>query len=790
MWGGGSVLGRLASRLGPLPKPVLGALDALTRLRRIRGAENTAADLLMGLGLLWRLREGRIIARVTPRGTFAVSAAAAAAALSTSRALYAGAGTASLNLTPLDRKRRTRATTSVRDNQTIKTRRRRQPPVTQLCDEGELRALSRLAAWANASYEVKPDTSLPRNDDGSGGGARILSGPFAATDTLPAYIVGVDEALNAIVVSIRGSTGWGEALVSMQAVPVDIAGGTAHRGILSAADALVSTLASGIAGASAPRRETLASLTARAGLVNTTTTKTTTLIMCGHSLGAAVASLAALRLQSCCVAQPSAFPFSKINAVTYCAPPCVSPALAKSMSKYTTVVVSGDDAVPRMHLGAVRRLRAELASVDWAQEIASALATATERSLRALTFGAIDTVVAIKVATAARELALGLSAAAVAPTALVLGVLGTSATRIVLALPVRAASLLAVTVDVIVEWVRASVSHIPDAAALRATGSALASAATAVAGVTGVLRRNISTASASASPPLAPTAAGITASVSTPETPFHWSDLVHCVPGRVIWVAYPGGVTTSTSRGRGGGDSAAPRTRALARAAKRAMALARTVPLSTAAATAANVATAAAAAAAGPPPQAKQRRRGAPLFLVVHYPDEGNSSRSKSGAKEKVHAVPVTAPRTAADMVGRMRPLWRRAALPAAYAVLAARLRRADKKAARLDAAAFAAECAAAYKIMDSGATAAGQAALASAERVAAAVGGRAKWPHRHLSLLEMSHSIFSDHLISTLQTRFELRMRRCHRYNNKNDNKQRRKGEGERVTVTAKGVI
>ena len=700
---------------------------------------------MMGLGLLWRLREGRIIARVAPRSAYAVSAAAAATALVTSRALYrAGAGaTAAAPHTTASRVHPPRVGEGL-GRTGAKAITQTQAPVTLLRDAGQMRALARLATWANASYEAKPDADgcLPA-------GARLLAGPFAATETLPVYVVGVDDALGAIVVSIRGSQGWGEALVSMQAVPVDVPGGTAHRGILAAADALVSTLATGVAGSAQPRRETIASLCARAGLPEGTAIPPS-LIMCGHSLGAAVASLSALRLQNLVdgtvtatvtatatatdaivIATPP-FPFSRAAAIAFCAPPCVSPALARSMSAFTTVIVSGDDAVPRMHFGAVRRLRAELATVDWAQELSAALAAGTARSVGALTFGVlkVDAVGALRLANAAKTIALRVVASAVAPTAHVLRAFSSGATTLIQLLPAGGAALLAVSVDVLVEWARASVGVAALPPARYATGSALASALAAIVGPT----------PPSLTEPTRDTDKSTSSAV-------HWPDFVHCVPGRIVWLAYPGAAVMKTPTPR-------LHRRAAAKRCRRA-------PTIMSAVAEPSIAPSAAAAAARPPPQAQPRsRRGHPLFLIVHHPDD--VEKRKSGI---ISAVPATASRTpvsASGGGGRVIPLWRRAALPGAFAVLAARLHRDDKKAARLDAAAFTAERGAAFKLMEAGGTAAGHAALYEAQRVAAAVGcgGRALWPHRHLSLLEMSHTVFSDHLISNVLVRFQRAVR------------------------------
>jgi hypothetical protein len=477
-------------------------VDAIASLRRSRGVENTAADVLMGFGLLWRLREAR--------------------------ALTSGGA--------LQRNDTRQLRASRRALRLARGSRAPQPsPVVMLRDEGELHALGRLAAWANIAYATSIEAAIAD----APAGARILAGPFEATDVLPAFLVGHDINLNAIVVAVRGSQGWSEALISLQAVPVAVAGGTAHAGMLSAADALVARLRAG-AGSALPPLATLLS----------NAVPGTSLVLTGHSLGAAVAALAALRLQTATT--------SPTTAVTFCAPPCVSPAVARSMRAYVTSAVHGDDAVPRMHLHAIRRLRAELSTVDWAAEFMRAAAPPA---------------LAAPAAAALRGIGRGLAAFG---RALPRG--SRTATLNVIDTARRVAAFTRPAVDSVLSFLR---SRTPEATATlsdsASTGSALAAAAAATTLIkesplfsrsifpqhAAVARTPVTAAfsakggevdarrqgSADGADDICAyggeldAAAAVSVTMAASEflrAPFAFDDLVHTVAGQIVWFAYPG----------------------------------------------------------------------------------------------------------------------------------------------------------------------------------------------------------------------------------------------------------
>lgn len=633
---GTGILQRLGSATSRLPRPVVAAVDAVASLRRARGVENTAADMLMGFGLLWRLRlrEARAL---TPTVDAAL-------------------------------RRRDAPRTQRRAARLASARAPRQRPVVALRDDGELRALERLAAWANAAYASSPSVAavdVPL-------GARIIAGPFEASDVLPAFLVGYDEELRSMVVSVRGSQGWSEALISLQAVPVAVAGGTAHRGMLCAADALVARLRAGSGSSNLPPLATLLS-NAPPG---------TTLVLTGHSLGASVASLAALRLQTAMLTSPTC-------AVAFCAPPCVSPAVARSMRAYVTSVIHGDDAVPRMHLHAIRRLRAELSTVDWAMEF---------------TRVAAPPALAVPAAAILRTIGRGLAAFG---RALPRG--SRSATLNVIDAARRVTASIRPVVDSLHFLARYSrgrsmtaglPTYISDST-LHATGSALAAASAAAAtAATTVLaeashiRRNIfprRPAAMHVSVAQGPrgdsnltmrdnvavvdhadsvcsyggeldavTAVGITMAAPEMHSPFDYSDLVHTIPGGVVWLAYPG------SRARG--------------------------PL--------------------------------PLLLRERGSEAAASTASALPPALSGLRPDISAPRER----GRQKPMWSRKMVRAAFAAIATRLRTTAKKGALLDKVAAEAEAP----------------VIVPVERVA--------WPHKPLQLLEVTPYTFKDHPISVLQ--------------------------------------
>jgi hypothetical protein len=574
------ILQRLGSAASRLPRPVVAAVDAVASLRRARGVENTAADLLMGFGLLFRLRlrEARAL---TPHVDAVLRRSAA----------------------PRVQRRAVRPAS---------VRAPRQRPVVAMRDDGELRALERLAAWSNAAYANSPAgaaADAPR-------GARIIAGPFEASELKPAFLVGYDDELRACVVSVRGSEGWGEALISLQAVPVAVAGGTAHRGMLCAADALVARLRAGAASSQLPPLATLLS-DAPPG---------TALVFTGHSLGASVAALAALRLQT-------AMPASPTCAVAFCAPPCVSPAVARSMRAYVTSVVHGDDAVPRMHLHAIRRLRAELSRVDWAMELARVAAPRA---------------VAAPAAALLRSIGRGLAAIG---RALPRG--SRAATLNVIDAARRVAAALRSAVGSVRFFMRhsggrgvvaggsAQTTYLSEST--RATGSALAAASAAAATAATTLISEASRNIFAARPAPARRRSGDNAMVDhhadssvcayggeldaitgTTAAPAHshydYSDLVHTIAGQIVWLAYP------DSRARG------------------------------------------------------------PLPLLLR--ERGGSAAAVSAP---AHALPSALSALHSDAAirvrggGRHKPMWSRKLVRAAFSAIAARIRKTSEKGALLD---------------------------------------------------------------------------------------------------------
>eukprot|EP00656_Telonema_subtile_P044810 TRINITY_DN51063_c0_g2_i1.p1 TRINITY_DN51063_c0_g2~~TRINITY_DN51063_c0_g2_i1.p1 ORF type:complete len:513 (+),score=151.28 TRINITY_DN51063_c0_g2_i1:132-1670(+) len=82
------------------------------------------------------------------------------------------------------------------------------------------------------------------------------------------------------------------------------------------------------------------------------------IVLCGHSLGAAVASLLALKWRACL---PN--PATQVQAFAYAAPCCLSLEAAKECTGVVCSVVCGDDMVPRFNLGVMTDLRTRMLTV-------------------------------------------------------------------------------------------------------------------------------------------------------------------------------------------------------------------------------------------------------------------------------------------------------------------------------------------------------------------------------------------------------------------------------------------
>ncbi|RYE97848.1 MAG: lipase family protein, partial [Methanobacteriota archaeon] len=199
-----------------------------------------------------------------------------------------------------------------------------------LNDARQLRFVSRCLQHASCAYAASDDEVLPllqlRRHD------MLLSIWQADADMLlPAFYVAVDHQIEALVVSVRGTYSVNDTLVNFTAAPDVLGGGTVHRGMSLIAQQLLHALTT--------RVDIQRLLQEYPGYM---------LLFTGHSMGAAVAAMAAIRMK---VSLPTT------RAYIFCPPSCMSRSLADSCAPFVLSFINGDDVVPRFHFDAIQRLR-------------------------------------------------------------------------------------------------------------------------------------------------------------------------------------------------------------------------------------------------------------------------------------------------------------------------------------------------------------------------------------------------------------------------------------------------
>lgn len=162
---------------------------------------------------------------------------------------------------------------------------------------------------------------------------------FSVNLSAKGYILVVDHSRRCLVLAIRGTFHVKDIITDLHcdSSPLDfdfpgfkMGSAEAHEGFLQASQYLDRTLRPLV-------RRVLDDLGGNYSLV-----------LCGHSLGAGVASLLALRWYSV---------FPDVRCVAMCAPPILSLAAARACTGVVTSVVVGDDFVSRLSKGSVSDLR-------------------------------------------------------------------------------------------------------------------------------------------------------------------------------------------------------------------------------------------------------------------------------------------------------------------------------------------------------------------------------------------------------------------------------------------------
>merc|ERR1712232_806090 len=160
----------------------------------------------------------------------------------------------------------------------------------------------------------------------------------------PGFLVALDWDLHAVVVAFRGTACLSDCLTDLacESASVQLLGATghAHRGMLMAARRLESRVFSSVSSG-------IARLCAAGHAVR--------LRICGHSLGAGVASLlTALWLAA------RRFPDIELHCYAFASPQVLDGRLAARLAADATSLVVGDDIVPRFSLATALDLRSAM----------------------------------------------------------------------------------------------------------------------------------------------------------------------------------------------------------------------------------------------------------------------------------------------------------------------------------------------------------------------------------------------------------------------------------------------
>ncbi|KAF1325455.1 Sn1-specific diacylglycerol lipase beta, partial [Globisporangium splendens] len=153
----------------------------------------------------------------------------------------------------------------------------------------------------------------------------------------PKYILLLDHKSQEIIVVVRGSASIMDFCTDLCLVNEPFQSGEGHRGMVHAAKWLANHL-----------QDDLERLTAEYPEYQLITT--------GHSLGAAVAAIAAIALKQ---------NFPRVHCYAFATPASVTRNLAEECYDYVTSVVAGDDCVPRLHQHSIYKLQGEVSKFDW-----------------------------------------------------------------------------------------------------------------------------------------------------------------------------------------------------------------------------------------------------------------------------------------------------------------------------------------------------------------------------------------------------------------------------------------
>lgn len=179
---------------------------------------------------------------------------------------------------------------------------------------------------------------------------------------MPGYFIAVDRKERALVISFRGTSGAHDVLTDLLCDSVPIRPGSntlAHSGMLDSAKKFVDDMTDAVADR-------------LAALQHENNGQGYTLVLCGHSLGAAMATLVGTLWQQDQHAHSALFrALGQGGLRVYAmAPPAVlSLEAARAARPYITSVVVGSDIVPRLSLVTVQDLLSKLVALRASPEL-------------------------------------------------------------------------------------------------------------------------------------------------------------------------------------------------------------------------------------------------------------------------------------------------------------------------------------------------------------------------------------------------------------------------------------
>jgi hypothetical protein len=227
--------------------------------------------------------------------------------------------------------------------------------------ELELERVVRLARLADAIYEDSFDLFVARAGLDADQVIVYLQ-PDWKRWCHPPFALVLDPSLESIVLVIRGTKDVHDLLADIAATATSFLDGTAHHGIAAVADALLA-------------RSSSSSVAGKPPLVSLLETvmdehPTYSVAVTGHSLGAGIATVVAMKLIQRFEARIRRFrerastpmgksepghhrPRQLVHCWAFCPPPTVSASLAEQFNESITSVLHGDDIVPTLSLSSM-----------------------------------------------------------------------------------------------------------------------------------------------------------------------------------------------------------------------------------------------------------------------------------------------------------------------------------------------------------------------------------------------------------------------------------------------------